>query len=161
MKIYIIKGRFYLIVAPNWESVGLQGGPPSPAYRKSVLNIHWKDWCRSWNSNTLTTWCEELTHWKRTLMLGKTEDRRRRGWQRMRWLGGITDLMNKSLSKLWELVMDREGWCATVHEVTKGQTRLGDWTELTPKLRWPCLSSFSETQDNHLSYGYAGLQFVS
>ena len=48
----------------SWESLGLQGDPTSPSYRKSVLNIHWKDWCRSWNSNTLATWCEELTHWK-------------------------------------------------------------------------------------------------
>ena len=48
-----------------WESLGLQGDPTSPSYRKSVLNIHWKDWCRSWNSNTLATWCKELSHLKR------------------------------------------------------------------------------------------------
>ena len=50
----------------SWESLGLQGDPTSPFCRRSVLNIHWKDWCWSWNSNTLATWCEELTHWKRT-----------------------------------------------------------------------------------------------
>ena len=47
-----------------WESLGLQGDPTSPSWRKSVLNIHWKDWCWSWSSNTSATWCEELTHWK-------------------------------------------------------------------------------------------------
>ena len=110
------QGRYYRAVffkttkASSYCSWGSQG-----------KNIHWKDWCWSWSPNTLVTWCEKPTHWKRSWFWERLEAKRRgrgRGWV--------------SLSKPWEMVKGREAWHAAVHGVAKTRTWLSDWTTTKP-----------------------------
>ena len=139
----------------SWESLGLQGDPTNQSILKEIspeysleglmlkLKLQYSGYLM-WRTDSF----------EKTLMLGKIEGRRRRGWQRMRWLEDITDTMDMSMSKLWELVMDREAWWAAVRGVIKSQAWLSDWTELNwilhcvyvPQLSYPficwCTSSW-------------------
>ena len=118
---------FWIMLEKTFESP-LDSKEIKPVDLKgNQLSIHWKYWFWSWSSNTLATWCEELTMGK-TLMLGKIESKSRKGRQRMRWFNGITDSTDMSLSKLREIVKDRESWRAAVHRVAKSWTLLSNWT---------------------------------
>ena len=112
----------------SWESLGLQGDQASPPWMKSVLNIHWNDWCWSWNSNTLATWCKELTHWKRPWC-----------WERLK--GGEGDVrewddwMASSAGWTWVWARSRNWWWTGKPGMlqsmgSQNRTWLSNWTEL-------------------------------
>ena len=113
----------------SWESLGPQGDPTSPSYRKSVLNIYWKDWCWSWNSNTLATCCKELTHWKRPWCWEKLKVRGEGddiGWDG--WMSSLTQW-------LWVWVSSGSRWWTGKSGMLQSmglpsQTLLRDWTEV-------------------------------
>ena len=136
----------------SWEALGLQGDPTSPSYRKSVLNIHWKNWCWSWNSSPLATWYEEQTHWKRPwcwerLKVGGDGDNR--GWDG--WMASLTQWTwvwvnfrswwwTGRPGMLWFMGSQRVGhnWTTELNctdGAAKSQIQLSDWTGTTAWLK--------------------------